>query len=165
MPVELSSAVSPPAADDHTRGRPPVKVVVYGDYLCPYCAKTEAMLAESDIGRAFRHFPVASKHPRAWVLACAAEAAGLCQRFWQMHDLLFQDQGHLDDPHLWQRARALGLDLDRFERDRRSEAVTQRVGSQFQSGLRAGVMTTPTLLVDGTLHCGVPTPELMAKLS
>ena len=65
-----------------------------------------------------------------------------------MHDSLLEDQGHLDDPHLW-RARALGLDLERFEADRRSEAVAERVERDFRSGIRAGVTTTPTLFVDG----------------
>ena len=66
-----------------------------------------------------------------------------------MHDSLFEDQGHLDDPHLWERAERLGLDLDRFEADRRSEAVAERVERDFRTGIRAGVATTPTLFVDG----------------
>ena len=55
-----------------------------------------------------------------------------------MHDSLLADQGHLDDPHLWERAERLGLDLDRFEADRRSEAVAERVERDFRSGIRAG---------------------------
>jgi protein-disulfide isomerase len=93
----------------------------------------------------FRHFPVVSKHPRSRRLAAAAEAAHLQGRFWEMHDSLFGDQGHLDDPHLWERARRFGLDLDRFERDRRSDAVAERVQRDFRSGIAAGVMKTPTL--------------------
>ena len=77
-------------------------------------------------GSVFRHFPVRSSHPRAWPAACAAEAAGLQGRFWEMHDLLFADQARLEDPHLWERARALGLDLERFDADRRSDAVRER---------------------------------------
>ena len=63
----------------------------------------------------FRHFPVRSAHPRLEAAACASEAAGLQGRFWEMHDSLLADQSHLEDPHLWDRARALGLDLERFE--------------------------------------------------
>jgi protein-disulfide isomerase len=88
---------------------------------------------------------VHSKHPRAWAAAGAAEAAARHGLFWEMHDSLFADQGHLDDPHLWQRARALELDLARFEADRRSEAVAARVERDFRSGIAAGVMKTPTL--------------------
>ena len=95
-------------------------MIEYADLECPYCAKAHLILKELPITRVFRHFPVTSKHPRARVLAAAAEAAGLQGKFWEMHDSLLEDQGHLDDPHLWDRAERLGLDLDRFEEDRRS---------------------------------------------
>jgi protein-disulfide isomerase len=97
------------------------------------------------VRRVFRHFPVVSKHPRARVLAAAAEAAGLQGAYWEFHDSLYADQGRLDDPHLWDRVRRLGLDIDRFEEDRRSDAVAARVDRDFRSGVRAGVTTTPTL--------------------
>ncbi len=97
----------------------------------------------------FRHFPVRSSHPRAWAAACAAEAAARQGRFWEMHDLLFGDQAHLEDPHLWQRADSLGLDVDRFDADRRSAEVAERVQWDFRGGVRAGVMTTPTVFVEG----------------
>ena len=139
-------------------------VVEYADYECPYCAKTEALLAGLPLTRVFRHFPVVSKHPRARVLAAAAEAAGLQGAFWEMHASLFADQGRLDPPHVWDRVRFLGLDLDRFEVDRRTAAVTERVERDFRSGVRAGVMTTPTLFVNGEAFAGVPSPELLVRL-
>jgi 2-hydroxychromene-2-carboxylate isomerase len=71
-----------------------------------------------------------------------------------MHDSLFADQGRLEDPHLWARADALGLDLERFDSDRRSDAVSERVRSDFQTGVRAGVVTTPTLFADGRMYAG-----------
>ena len=89
-------------------------VVEYGDYECPYCAKTDGLLAGVRVRCVFRHFPVVSKHPRARVLACAAEAAGLQGSYWEFHDSLYADQGRIDDPHLWERVRELGLDLDRY---------------------------------------------------
>ena len=140
-------------------------VIEYADFECPYCAKAHALLSELPIRRVFRHFPVPSKHPRAEVLARAAEAVALQGRFWEMHDSLFEDQGHLDDPHLWQRVRRLDLDLDRFETDRRSEAVAERVARDFRSGIRAGVTTTPTLIVDGERLPGVPERALLARLA
>jgi protein-disulfide isomerase len=137
-----SAPVPPPGDDDHVRGDGPV-VVVYGDYECPYCAAELAKLGEVTL--VFRHFPVVSKHPRSRRLAAAAEAAALQGRFWEMHDALYADQGHLDDPHLWERARTLGLDVDRFNADRLSDAVADRVDRDFRSGISAGVMKTPAL--------------------
>jgi protein-disulfide isomerase len=98
------------------------------------------------------------------VLAAAAEAAGLQGRFWEMHDSLLEDQGHLDDPHLWERAERFGLDLDRFERDRRAAAVAERVERDFNSGIRAGVATTPTQFLNGVAHPGVPDASFGAAL-
>jgi protein-disulfide isomerase len=145
------------------RGEGPV-VIEYADLECPFCAKAHVLLDVLEIRRVFRHFPVTSKHPRARRLAHAAEAAALQGCFWELHDSLYADQGRLDDPHLWDRARALGLDLDRFEADRRSEAVAARVERDFRSGIRAGVTTTPTLFVNGERHPGVPDDDLLDKL-
>jgi protein-disulfide isomerase len=139
-------------------------VIEYADLECPYCAKADGLLRALGVRRVFRHFPVLSKHPRARILAAAAEAAGRQGRFWEMHDSLLDDQARLDDPHLWQRARTLELDLDRFEADRRSENVAARVERDFRSGVRAGVVTTPTLFVAGEAHPGVPADELLAQL-
>ncbi|MEA2197148.1 MAG: hypothetical protein QOJ25_1199 [Solirubrobacteraceae bacterium] len=153
---ELRSAPVPPLAeDDHLHGPAAAALVIeYADFECPFCAVLSARLAERLLRRAFRHFPVRSSHPRSWPAACAAEAAGLQGRFWEMHDLLFADQGRLEDPHLWQRARELGLDLERFDADRHSEPVRARVRRDFESGIRAGVVTTPTLWAGGELYPG-----------
>ena len=158
-----SSAPPEPRPDDHVRGEGLLDIE-YADLECPYCARADKLLDGLPLTRVFRHFPVTSKHPRARRLAHAAEAAGLQGAFWEMHDSLFADQGRLDDPHLWERSRALGIDLERFEADRRSGAVEERVGRDFRSGIRAGVTSTPTLFVDGELHAGVPGPELLAHL-
>jgi protein-disulfide isomerase len=158
-----SSKVPPVGGDDHVRGEG-VSVVEYADLECPYCAKANLLLAELPLRRVFRHFPVVSKHPRAQVLAQALEAAGMQGRFWEMHGSLLGDQGHLDDPHLWERCERLGLDVGRFDADRRSNAVAERVRRDFRSGIRAGVMTTPTLFVDGVAHPGVPGASLLARL-
>jgi protein-disulfide isomerase len=107
---------------------------------------------------------VRSSHPRANAAACAAEAAALQGAFWAMHDALFADQGRLEDPHLWARAQQLGLDVERFDADRRSEAVAARVRAQFRAGVRAGVVTTPTAFVDGRAFAGRTDPALWAIL-
>ena len=121
-------------------------VIVYGDYECPFCAALELRLRTLPVRVAFRHFPIRSSHPRAQPAACAAEAAAEQGAFWPMHDSLFDDQGRLEDPHLWDRAERLGLDVARFDADRRSDRIAQRV--------RAGVATTPTVFVDGERYSG-----------
>jgi protein-disulfide isomerase len=130
--------------------------IVYGDYECPFCAALERRLHELEVRVAFRHFPVRASHPRAQAAAQAAEAAALQGAFWEFHDSLFADQGRLEDPHLWARADRLGLDVARFDADRRSDAVADRVRGDFRGGIRAGVVTTPTVFVGGERHAGRP---------
>jgi len=170
VPGLESAPVPDVAADDHVRGSPDAPLVIeYGDYECPYCAALDSRLAEL-VGRGrlrlvFRHFPVRSSHPRAWAAAGAAEAAAAFGRFWEMHDALLADQGRLEDPHLWERARVLGLDVERFDAERRSSAVVERVRRDFQSGVRAGVVTTPTLFVYGRSVSGGAIVRLLETFS
>jgi protein-disulfide isomerase len=149
---ELTSAAVPPVGPgDHRRGDGPERIV-YADLGCPHCASAWTELCARDAAIVFRHFPVASKHPRSPALHAAAEAAGLQGRFFELVDSLYEDRGHIDDPHLWQRAELLGLDLERFELDRRSEAVAARVRRDFESGIRAGVTATPAIFESRIRH-------------
>jgi protein-disulfide isomerase len=157
---ELSSAAVPPVGpDDHGRGTG-IELVVYADLGCPHCAADWERIKSLDARIVFRHFPVSNKHPRSPALHAAAEAAGAQETteapgtgaqnpFFEFVDSLFADRGRVDDPHLWERAERLGLDLERFEADRRSEPVAERVRRDFQSGIRAGVVGTPALFRDG----------------
>jgi protein-disulfide isomerase len=146
---ELTSASVPPiGGDDHVTGQG-VEAIVYADFGCPYCAAGWARLRELSLRLCFRHFPMASKHPRAPALHAAAEAAGAQDAFWEMCDSLYADRGRVDDPHLWERAERFGLDLDRFQADRRSDAVRERIERDFVSGIRAGVGGTPWAFAAG----------------
>jgi protein-disulfide isomerase len=137
------------------RGREGARlVVVYGDYECPFCAAVEVRLRTLEVRIAFRHFPIRSSHPRAQAAALAAEAAAAQDAFWPMHDALFDDQGRLEDPHLWAHAERLGLDVERFDADRRSDRTAERVLADFHGGVRAGVVITPTLFVGGERYSG-----------
>ncbi len=158
-----SAPVPDPGRDDHVRGPDAGPLLIeYADFECPYCAALDARLTGLPIRRVFRHFPVRSSHPRAWAAAGAAEAAAAQGRFWEMHDSLFGDQAHLEDPHLWRRAAALGLDLERFDAERRAPAVLERVQRDFRAGVRAGVVTTPTVFVAGRAYVGAAIVELLA---
>jgi protein-disulfide isomerase len=150
--TDLTSASVPPIGpEDHVRGGGEEGLIVYADLGCPHCAAAWAEIAASPGRISFRHFPVASKHPRAPALHAAAEAAGAQDEFFAMVDSIYADRGHVDDPHLWRRVEELGLDLERFERDRRSVDLAARVRRDFQSGIRAGVAGTPAVFDACTL--------------
>jgi protein-disulfide isomerase len=147
---------------DHVRGPASGHLILeYGDYECPYSRqafrqieRVEQQLA-GDIRFAFRHFPLVEIHPHAAAAAAAAEAAALQGRFWDMHELLFQNQKALDDEDLERYARELGLDVGRFEQDRLSRHVLRRIRRDVESGMASGeVRGTPTLFIDGVLHVG-----------
>jgi protein-disulfide isomerase len=143
---DLTSApIAGPRPDDHVRGEGEL-VVLYADFSCPRCAVAARDLRAAGARVVFRHFALKARHPRAVPLAHAAEAAALQDAFWPFHDALFADQGHLDDPHLWARCERLGLDVARFDADRRSAAVAERVRRDVREGMRAGVTATPALL-------------------
>jgi protein-disulfide isomerase len=147
--MDLSSAPVPPLGpEDHVRGEGELRIV-YADLGCPRCAAGWAELSAVPLRIAFRHFPVASKHPRSPALHAAAEAAGRQGAFFELVDSLYADRGHVDDPHLWQRAERLGLDLERFEEERRSDEVAARIRRDFESGIRAGVAATPAVFDAG----------------
>jgi protein-disulfide isomerase len=150
--ADLSSAPIPPVGpDDHVRGAGEEGLIVYADLGCPHCAGAWQRLNELPGRLVFRHFPVKSKHPRSPALHAAAEAAGLQGQFFEMVDSLYADRGRIDDPHLWERAERFGLDLDRFQADRRAERTEARIKRDFQSGIRAGVAGTPAVFDACTL--------------
>ncbi len=155
---DLSSAPLPaPRADDHVHGPEGARTaILHADFTCPHCARAWLELRDAPVRLVFRHLALKARHPRAVACAHAAEAAAEQGAFWAMADLLWADQGSLEDPHLWARCEALGLDLDRFEADRRSERVAARVRRDVHDALRAGATGTPALFVDGVSVPGPP---------
>jgi protein-disulfide isomerase len=164
--TDLRSSPPPPlAGDDHVRGDPAGTLILfYADFTCPRCALAHDRLRRAGARVAFRHLALRAKHERALPLACAAEAAAAQDAFWAFCDALYADQGHLDDPHLWERARALGLDVERFDADRRGGAARARVRRDVRAALAAGATTTPTLFFEADVHSGVPDASLLARL-
>jgi protein-disulfide isomerase len=139
-----SAAVPAVRDDDHIRGDGAL-VVFYADLTCPRCAVEHQRLQAQDVRVVFRHLALKARHPRALALAHAAEAAAAQGAFWAFADATYADQGRLEDPHLWERAGRLGLDIERFDADRRSDAVAARVQRDVKDALRAGATGTPTL--------------------
>jgi len=150
VPDFTSAPVPPIDADDHLSGESP-DATLYLDLGCPHCAAVWARVRKLPLSLCFRHFPMAAKHPRAPALHAAAEAAGEQGAFWEMCDSLFAERGRVDDPHLWERVKRFGLELERFERDRRSDRVAERIRRDFEGGIRAGVTGTPAAFIGGEL--------------
>jgi protein-disulfide isomerase len=147
---------------DHIRGSPdaPVIMVEYADFECPYCglAYPAVKKLENEVGDilavVFRHFPLATVHPHAELAAEAAEAAGAQGRFWEMHDVLFENQDALAPGDLMEYAAALDLDEARFAQDLSEHRHAPKVRDDFMSGVRSGVNGTPTFFVNGVRHQG-----------
>ena len=159
----MSPALTVPIGKrDHIQGpvTAPVTLLEYGDFECPHCGA--AHLIVKDIQRrlganlcfVFRHFPLATVHPHAQHAAEAAEAAGTQGKFWQMHDVLYENQVALDDVYLLQYAVALDLDVDRFADELGSHVHAPRVREDFMSGVRSGVNGTPSFFINGVRHDG-----------
>jgi diadenylate cyclase len=167
-----SDGLEPVGTRDHARGPKdaPVKLVMYGDYECPYCGEAHPVLKElqervgEQVRFIFRHFPLDSVHPRARRAAQAAEAAASQGRFWEMHDLLYERRGELGED-LMRYAAELGLDLQRFEEDLKNDHHTWRIEEDRLGGDRAGVRGTPALFVNGVRYADtIDLDELLAAV-
>ncbi len=137
-----------------------VTVLIYGDYLCPYCRRLREILerlrqAMGDrLVYAFRQFPNERAHPGATFASRAAEAAGRQNRFWEMHDALYALDPPLTQMHVLEAARSINLDMERFDRDVADKDVAKRVDDDLADGRANGVTGTPTIFVDGQRYDG-----------
>jgi protein-disulfide isomerase len=145
---------------DHFQGSTDARVtlVQYGDYECPYCGAAYPIIkdVQAQMGErlrfVFRNFPITTSHPHAEQAAEAAEAAAAQGKFWEMHDLLYENQSHLEDDDLRRYAEQLALELDAFDRDLAEHVHADRVHGDFMSGVRSGVNGTPTFYLNGTRY-------------
>ena len=159
----MSATLKPPVGPkDHMQGPPdaPVTLVEYGDYECPYCGEAYPVVKAiqkrlgDQICFVFRNFPLAEQHPHAEEAAEAAAAAGAQGKFWEMHDLLYENQDALEPEDLVQYARALKMEAKRFVLEMREHLYAERVREDFRSGVRSGVNGTPTFFINGARHDG-----------
>ncbi|MBS1714364.1 MAG: thioredoxin domain-containing protein [Armatimonadetes bacterium] len=138
----------------------PFTLLEYGDYECPFCGRAHIEVkrlledAGDEVKFSFRNFPLSEIHPHAKSAALAAEAAARQGRFWPMHDLLLENQRDLRAEKILDLADSLGLDLERFEGDVRTQELSERVHEDFMMGVRSGVNGTPTFFVNGLRHNG-----------
>jgi len=152
----------PVSAHDHAEGPAdaPLTLVEYGDYQCPYCGAAYPVVKrlQKTLGKklrfVFRNFPLTQAHPYALIAAEAAEAAALQGKFWEMHDLLFEEQALLEPEIIPSWAKRTGLNLAQFGNDIKQGVVAKRIQEDRRSGIRSGVNGTPTFFINGTRYEG-----------
>jgi protein-disulfide isomerase len=157
--MSLKIAVS---ASDHIAGGASAHVVLveYGDYQCPYCGQAAPIVKRVQAAMGdrlkfvFRNFPLTEAHPDALAAAKAAEAAALQGKFWEMHDLLYENQDALDRDSLLGYAKDLRLDVAKLEQDFSDEKILERIEHDFEGGVRSGVNGTPSFFINGSRYDG-----------
>jgi protein-disulfide isomerase len=154
MELELTLPVN--GSRDHVLGpqKAPITLLEYGDYECPYCRQANLIVGNvvQQLGDkmrfAFRNFPLTQIHPHAQHAAEAAECAGAQNKFWEMHDILYENQQALEDENLLKYAEILELNMSRFQNDFYNHTFAGLIREDFLSGVRSGVNGTPTFYIN-----------------
>ena len=153
----MSKLRMPVTEKDHVIGvrDAPATLVEYGDYQCSHCGFAHPLIKQliqhfnTRLLFVFRNFPLQQSHPAAKIAAQAAEAAGLQDQFWEMHDMIYEHQEGLDENNIRSFAERINLDIEKFMRDTESERVLSKIESDFEGGIRSGVNGTPTFFING----------------
>jgi len=173
--VKVSYRLDPPRteveADGPAKGpdNAPVTIVEFSDFQCPFCSRVNPTLAQvretygDKVRIVFRHFPL-SIHPNAPKAAEASLCAEDQGKFWQMHDLMFEEQQQLAVADLKAKAERLELDTEAFNECLDSGKYTDKVQEDMQDGQRAGVTGTPAMFVNGRLVSGAVPFEQVAEV-
>lgn len=152
----------PVTKDDHIQGNENalITLVEYGDYQCPYCGTAFAIIKglQSSFGKdlrfVFRNFPLQEVHPYAKVAAEIAEFAGEKGLFWEMHDLIYENQENLGMPLLIELTQTIGLPIKDLEIALENEKYVSKIQKDFLGGVRSGVNGTPTFFINGNRYNG-----------
>jgi protein-disulfide isomerase len=164
------ATLKPPVSDqDHIRGTlsSPVILLEFGDFECPHCAAAHSILKKLEMNLqnrmafVFRHLPLAQVHEYARTAAISSEAAGRQGKFWEMHDLIFENQSKLSTVYLLRMAESLGLDMKTFQKDTYDVKLAEKVDADFESGVLSGVNGTPSFFINGIKYDGAYDLESM----
>ena len=158
--ADRAASTKPPTESVHIRGNSnaPVTLEEFGDFECPSCKNLATFLDQMvkeyhpRVRLIFRNFPL-SMHQHARDAAAAAEAAGVQGHYWEMHDMLYQEQPVWSSSNdvrtlFVSYAETLGLDLRQFKRDMESGKVKDRIELDQARAKSLGVQTAPSLFVD-----------------
>jgi protein-disulfide isomerase len=155
--------LKPPVSElDHIKGNPqsPAQLVEYGDFQCPHCGRAHPIIKEIEkhfkdrLSFVFRHFPLSESHPFAQAAAVASEAAANQGKFWEMHDMIYENQENLSPATLLLMATTLKLNEHAFQKDIQDQLLFDKVESDFESGILSGVNGTPSFYINGYQHYG-----------
>ncbi|MCO6523508.1 MAG: thioredoxin domain-containing protein [Candidatus Schmidhempelia sp.] len=141
---------------DHSQGhyQATIELVEYGDYQCGYCGEFYYIVKKlqqhfgEKIRFVFRNFPLEA-HPNALHAALAAEAMTKYNKYWPMHDILYENQQALDDFSLIEYAKTLGIEEEQFRKDYNDPSLMEKIQQDVESGLRSGVNGTPSIYING----------------
>ena len=156
MRYDKSTKVKLSAKGSAVRGAAmaPVTIIEFSDFECPHCRMAAPELKrvleqyEGKVRLVFKHFPL-SQHEHSMQAAIAAEAAGKQGKFWEMHDLLFENQTRLEPSDIEKYAADIKLDLKKFKKDLRSDKIRAKVEADRADGIRVQVASTPSIFIDG----------------
>ena len=148
------------------------KIIVaeFSDFECPYCSKAQTVIKEfmsrnqNEVTLVYKHFPLTEIHAQAEPAALASWAAMQQGKFWEYHDALFEQQSKLGEEFYLELAKTLKLDVDRFNRDRKSEEAKAAIKRDFELGKSLGVRGTPSFVVNGIFLSGAPNVKELEEL-
>lgn len=158
----MATLKTPITAADHIQGNmdAPVTLVEYGDYQCPYCGAAYPLIKRiqkhfgDKLKLVFRNFPLTEAHPYAEVAAETAEFANAHNKFWEMHDLLYENQDQLGPDLLIELAEKLKLSVDELKSSLQSHQYLDKIKTDFIGGVRSGVNGTPTFYINNQRYEG-----------
>jgi protein-disulfide isomerase len=150
----------PITPEDHAQGPENAEVILveYGDYECPHCGRAYPIVKQVQkhfkkrVRFVFRNFPLSEMHPHAEAAAEVAEFAGSQGKFWEMHDLLFENQARLGDALFTELGESLKLSTAALRQALEQKTFEARVRADFSGGVRSGVNGTPTFFINGRRH-------------
>lgn len=158
----MSMLKVPVTSNDHIQGNKdaPIILVEYGDYECPYCGSAYPIVKQiqkhfgKQLGFVFRNFPLNESHPHAELAAETAEFAAEHKKFWEMHDLLYENQTTLSLATMLELTKSLKLPVAELEKALESKKYQSKIRSDFLGGVNSGVNGTPTFYINGQRHNG-----------
>lgn len=149
-PVKIDIGNSPVAGPKNAA----ITIVEFSDFQCPYCSKAKATIDQikkaypNDVKVVFKHLPLAF-HPNAEPAAKASMAAHKQGKFWEMHDLLFENQAKLGDELYIELAKQLKLDIDKFKKDMQDEDIANQIKADVKIAEKHEIRGTPGFFVGG----------------